>query len=304
MDHTGPGTTSLKYNTLCVLVQHKVFNAVLVESKIVTSLQSKDQKVFHNVGIHKNPSPYSMSVLYNTDVYKKLPPPLYPALLELSEYSGSLSVYTEKDMSMLNEKLCDFKPSGSSDSIYVQIKILYKDIEIFSDFCFDSLESIEAKGLYYKKAKQIEEVLTGHRPGTTSLKSSKIEDVVTILYKRIYTIGYLTKKLLTLYNHIPKTLTEKVNSLGTKDHDHMLTSEEMNALRDYFDYEIYDPISKTEFTLLKNYDFQWKNSSHIMFIIQHFLNSELFGSYQEYQVTDSVKTYIQRSIQLLDIMRL
>ena len=285
MDHA-------KYKILCILVQHKVFNAVLIESKAVKSLPSKDSKIFRNVGIHKNPSPFSTSVLYNTDVYKKLPPPLNP--------SGSLSNYTEEDMSMLNEKLCDFRSLDSSNYIYTQIKILYKDIEIFSDFCFDSLESIESKGLYYKKAKQIEDVLRSERFFDETFGS---KDTVTILYKRIYTIGYLTKKLLLLYNHIPKTLTEKVNSLGTNDDDYMLTFEEINALRDYFEYEICDPKSKTEFTLLKNYDFQWKNPSHIMFIIQHFLNNELFAVYHEFQGTNSVKTYIQRSIQLLDIMR-
>jgi hypothetical protein len=228
---------------------------------------------------------------------------LPPSLNSKGLGSKDFGYYTQEDITMLNEKLCDFKiipkSLGSSlesldpkDSVYTQIKILYKDIEIFSDFCFYDISTLESKGTYYKKAKQIEDVL----------RSSDLKDsLVTIIYKRIYTIGYLTKKLLYIYNQIPKTLSEKINHFkifDSKDSKDLLTSEEINALREYLNPEDYKDLKD-----LQNYDFQWKNPCHIMFLIQHFLNEELFHVYDEYEGTNSVKTYVERSNQLLDLMR-
>jgi hypothetical protein len=300
----------LKHKILFTLVQNKVFNAVLIYKNFETRLTPKvlkEVKKFTKVGLHQNYILHSW-VLYNTEVYSKLPP---PQNFTVPTQSSQKNVYTKEDISMLNESLCDFKSrardegskrkvpgtEGSkdlkNDSVHTQIKFLYQDIEIFSDTCIYDISSIESKGVYFKKAKQIEDVL----------RSSKIEGSegsVTILYKRIYTIGYLTKKLLTLHNHIPKTLTEKVNSLGTKDHDYMLTSEEIEAFRNHFKSVLSDFDTK-----FATYDFQWNNPAHQMFIIHFFLQDEFFGSYGEFTTSDNktIMEYEKRSIQLLDIMR-
>jgi hypothetical protein len=143
---------------------------------------------------------------------------------------------------------------------------------------------------YYQKWKLKSETL-----------AKKIEEVLkTTVFLTIrihYSNAYITKRLFELYHHYTRNFTQRVSeSFSHSEDSNVLSQNEIVSLREMLNSD--DKPSK--FSKFASYDFQFKNPSHLILLINFLLTKE---HYDLTATGNGGKDYEASLVEMFDITR-